>query len=315
MIHQNRVASRINDRHPTAVSRKIIAVVPAYNEERFIGSVVLRVKQHVDCVLVIDDGSTDCTTQIAEDAGAIVIQHEINLGKGKALETGFTEARKYFPTAVITIDADYQHSPEELLIVIKPVLDNEADIVIGSRYLGHSKGVPIQRIIGHWGFTQLTNLLSGTFVTDSQSGFRAFSSKAIDILNFGSKSFSVESEMQFLATDHKLIVVEVPITIKYSDKPKRPVMFHGLIVLNGIVALVSQHRPLLFFTMSGILSILLGSSLGYWVIDSYQASRQLAIGSSLVAIALIIVGSSLITTGFVLHTIRAFRLELKQMLQ
>lgn len=301
--------------HLSGQTKNIVVLIPAYNEERFIGSVVLQALRYVDSVIVIDDGSRDNTADIAQAAGATVLKHETNSGKGVALNTGFEYARLLNPDVVITFDGDYQHLPEELTRVAEPVLKDEADITVGSRYLGDSSDVPMQRVLGHWGFTTLTNVLSGTTLTDSQSGFRAFSKEAITALTFSSKSFSVESEMQFLAKDHRLRVVEVPITIKYPDKPKRSVISHGLIVLNGILGLVVQHRPLLFFSTLGLAFVLLGFTLGLWLIDRYQQSQELAIGTGLIVVMLVSIGFSIIFTGIVLHTIRALRIELETALK
>ena len=216
-------------------ARSVVLVIPAYNEERFIGSVVLKARQYVDEVIVIDDGSTDCTGQIARAAGAIVVQHPQNYGKGVALNTGFAKVREFSPDVVITIDGDWQHLPEEISLVAQPVLEGEADLVVGSRYLEQTSTVPLKRIVGHWGFNVLTNVSSGTPLTDSQSGFRAFSPAALSQMTFSSSGFSVECEMQFLARDLRLRVLEVPITIRYHDKPKRSVLKHGLIVLDGLI--------------------------------------------------------------------------------
>lgn len=292
-------------------SEKLIAVVPAYNEERFIGSVVLKTRQFIQTVIVVDDGSGDSTAEIAEAAGAIVIRHEKNSGKGYALNSGFLKAREFLPDVVITMDGDWQHLPEEVSALVVPILQGDADIVIGSRYLYPSSDVPVQRRIGHWGFTTLTNVVSGVSLTDSQSGYRAFSRRAIEALTFSSTSFSVESEMQFLARDHHLQVMEVPITIRYLDKPKRNVLGHGLIVLNGLLRLVAQHRPLFFFGIPGILILLVGLGLGASVIHSYNLYENLAVGTALIVIMLLLAGIFFLFTGIVLHAMRLLVNEIK----
>lgn len=288
----------------------VVALIPAYNEEKYIGSVVLKALQFVDHVLVVDDGSTDNTAELAELAGAIVVRHAVNRGKGVALNTGFAKAQELFlPTVVITMDGDWQHLPEELPLVMEPVLNGDADLVIGSRYLENTSHVPIQRVLGHWGFTSLVNALSGTPLTDSQSGFRAFSLPAITALTFSSKGFSVESEMQFLAHDYHFRVLEVPITIRYEDKPKRSVIVHGLKVLNGILAVIGQHRPFLFFAVPGMILMLIGAFTGIWVIHSYTINQELAIGTALVAMLLFMVGSLSLFTAIILHSLRGFVLN------
>jgi glycosyltransferase involved in cell wall biosynthesis len=202
------------------------------------------------------------------------------------------------------MDGDWQHLPEELLGVAEPIKRGEADIVIGSRYIEHSSDVPAPRVFGHWWFTTITNLLSGTTVTDSQSGYRAFSNKAINTLKFSSNSFSVESEMQFLARNLNLRVSEVPITIRYYTKPKRFVLSHGMIVLNGILRLVAQHRPLLFFGVPGLISTFVGLLLALHVVNLYDSTKQLAIGTALIVMMMIIVGTFLFFTSIILYSMR-----------
>lgn len=298
---------------PTLMQRNAVVVIPAYNEERFIGSVVLKTRQIVQTVIVVDDGSRDSTAEIAEAAGAVVVRHEGNKGKGVALNTGFLKAKEYTPEVVITLDGDWQHMPEEMALVAAPILEGGADIVVGSRYLEKSSDVPVQRVIGHWGFTSLTNIVSGVSLTDSQSGYRAFSPAALEALTFSSNSFSVESEMQFLAKDHKLKVVEVPITIRYVDKPKRNVLSHGLVVLNGILRLVAQHRPLLFFAVPGVFTLLGGLLLGVWVVYNYWLHENLAVGTALIVVILMLTGVFLLFTGIVLHSIRVVVAEIKEL--
>lgn len=286
------------------ITPHIIAVIPAFNEEAYIGSVVLKTLEYVSCVIVVDDGSSDATAVIAQRAGAHVISHVKNQGKGMALNTGFEAARSMSPTVVVTIDGDWQHLPEELLRVAEPVKQGEADLVIGSRYIEHTSDVPAQRVLGHWWFTNFTNVLSGTNVTDSQSGYRAFSLKAISELRFSSSSFSVESEMQFLARDLNLRVSEVPITIRYHTQPKRSVLSHGMIVLNGILRLVAQHRPLLFFGVPGVISTLIGFFLALHVVYVYDSTKELAMGTALVVMLTVIIGTFLFFTSIILYSIR-----------
>jgi len=290
--------------------REIVAVIPAYNEERFIGSVVLKARKHVDAVIVVDDGSTDGTGEIAQAAGAIVLRHERNRGKGVALNTGFDKARELGAEAIVTLDGDGQHLIEEMPLVLAPVLGGEADIAVGSRYLEKKCTVPLHRILGHRAFTLLTNLVSGVHVTDSQSGFRAFSRRAVEAIPFSSNGFSVESEMQFLAHEYDLRMVEVPVTAHYEDRPKRPVVAHGLMVLNGVLRLVGQYRPLLFFGVPGMLLLLGGLAWGAWVVDLYRRFQALAVGYVMICILLTILGTITLSTGIMLHSIRGLLLEL-----
>lgn len=290
--------------------QKVVAIIPAYNEERYIGSVVLQARKYVDTVIVVDDGSSDATAEIAEAAGALVIRHPQNLGKGAALNTGFREARKLSPQAVVILDADGQHQAREIPRVIQPVLEGKADMAVGSRFLGIRSSIPRLRVLGMRALTLASNLGSGVSVSDSQTGFRAFSEEALSNIAFRTSGFSVESEMQFLAKELSLRIMEVPISVNYTEVPKRNVIAQGLEVLNGILQLMGQHRPLLFFGVPGLAMLLFGLWWGYRVVDIYRRVQELAIGYALLAVLLCIVGSVVLSTGITLHTLRALLLEL-----
>jgi glycosyltransferase involved in cell wall biosynthesis len=292
--------------HPS----KIVAIVPAYNEERFIGSVVLKAALHAQTVIVVDDGSSDATADIALAAGAMVIRHSVNLGKGAALNTGFQHAQLLNPDAVVTLDADGQHVPEEIELVVSPVLSGISDIVVGSRYLEPHSDVPQHRVWGHRFFNTLNRGVSGLHVTDSQSGFRAFSPKALASLSFSSSSFSVESEMQLLAREHELRVSEVSITIHYLDAPKRSVIAQGLSVLHGIMRLTGQYRPLFFFGIPGLILLFVGVAAGIWVVDIYRSSHTLPIGYTVLSGMLTTVALLTLYTGVILHSVRGLLISI-----
>lgn len=283
----------------------ITVLIPAYNETRFIGSTVLKACTYADTVIVIDDGSKDNTAEVAEAAGAILVRHTHNMGKGAALNTGFCKARELGAQIVVTLDADGQHMPEELPRVVEPVLAGEADIVIGSRYISRQSKVPRHRIWGHWFFNQLTHLSSGISASDSQSGYRAYSAAALDVLSFCSDGFSVESEMQFIAHEKGLRLKEVPITILYTDKPKRSVMKQGLTVLGGVLKLTGQYHPLIYYGMPGLLLISLGLILGLEVITIIKPSTNTA----LISLLFTVIGTMLYSMGIMLHAIRGLIID------
>lgn len=290
----------------------VVVVIPAFNEERFIGSVVIKASQFARTVIVVDDGSSDATSQIANDAGAIVISHQENLGKGAALNTGFCAARQYDPQVVACMDGDGQHMPEEIEKLIEPIVLQRADIVIGSRYLESTCTVPWHRVLGHRVFNFLTRLSSGVSVSDSQSGFRAFSPRAVEELSFCSQDFSAESEMQFIAQEHSLRIKEVSATIRYMDPPKRSVLVQGMQVLNGLMRLAGQHRPLVYFGACGVIALMIGIGSGIRVMEIFRRTSQLAVGTALISVLFSMIGMIMISTGFTLHSIRALLLNLQK---
>mgnify|MGYP001035164341 FL=1 len=293
---------------PDAIpNQPTVAIIAAYNEDRFVGSVVIKALRHVDHVIVIDDGSTDHTALVAEKAGAIVVRHERNRGKAEAVNTGLTRAREMEASVAVLIDADGQHDPDQIPDLLAPIRSQEVDLVVGSRFLGMRSRIPRWRIVGQHALTVATNLASGVTLTDSQSGFRALSNKALHALAFRPDGgFSVESEMQFLVSKHHLSVKEVPVTAIYAEGPKRNPFGHGFQVLNGVIAMVSQHRPLFFFGLSGVFLLTVGILLGLVVVDRYNTYQNLAVGYALISILLAIIGIQTLFTGIILHSLRAF---------
>ncbi len=293
-------------------NKTIVAVIPAYNEERFIASVVLKTKQYVDHVIVVDDGSTDATAELASMVGAEVIRQPKNQGKAEALNTGFEAAQRHHPQAIVCLDGDAQHEPSDIADVVGPILSGEADVVIGSRFLEVKSRIPKWRQVGQHSLTRVTNVLSGTKVSDSQSGFRAFSPSAAKALKFHTQGLSVESEMQFLFEPSQLRVSEVPIQVMYKDGNKRNPIVHGLHVLDAILSLVARRRPLMFFTLTGVVISLLGLLLGARITYIFRTRGDLLLGSTVLTTLLIVVGLLLSMTGIMLHSVGKFVERVRQ---
>lgn len=284
-------------------SKHVAVLIPAYNEERFIGSVVLKAKRYADTVVVVDDGSTDETALIASTAGAHVLSHPNNCGKAAALNTGFRYARDLDLDVLITLDGDGQHTAEEMMQVAAPILNRQADLVIGSRYLNQVCDIPRHRAWGHLLINFLTGTLSNLFISDSQSGYRAFSRRAIDELYFHSSGFLVESEMQFLAQKKLLRTVEAPVTVHYQDKPKRPVLIHGLLVMGGLILLAERYKPTFFFGFCGLICLLVGFFSGFdFEIDSVRV---------ICSPIFLIVGMLATFSAIILHPIRIWFSDLE----
>ena len=203
------------------MKNSIFIVMPAYNEERTIAKVIKGLKNEgYNNIIVVDDGSTDSTYRIAKNENVIVYSHSINRGLGGALATGIKAAIENNADLIVTFDADGQHDPKEIRKVIEPLQRNQADFVIGSRLLD-SKGMPLIRKIGNWGFNVITLILFGIWTTDSQSGLRAFSAGAARKIEIRTNRMEVSSEFFAEIRRNKLRFMEVaikPIYTEYSLK-------------------------------------------------------------------------------------------------
>lgn len=213
----------------------IVAIIPAYNEEEALADVIAKTSKYVDRVIIVNDGSADRTADVAIEAGAELINHPTNLGKGEALKSGFEAITD--DSIIVTIDGDGQHNPDEIPIILKPIIEDRVDLVNGSRYLyGHEENTPAYRRVGQRVLDIATNISAGIKVTDSQSGFRAFSPKARNCFRFKDTGFGIESEMLVDAAEAGLKIVEVPITVRYDvDGSTKDPVTHGVGVLLKIM--------------------------------------------------------------------------------
>lgn len=287
-------------------SLHVVAVIPAYNEERFIGSVVLTTLGYASTVIVVDDGSSDRTAEVAKAAGAVVVRLSRQGGKGRALNAGFQLARDFKPDAIVTLDGDAQHDPAEIPVLAAPIVAGLADVVIGSRFLGIQSRIPWWRKMGQKMLTVVTNAASGVHVTDSQTGYRAFSQAALDCLRFHSTGLSVESEMQFLLGQGALRWMEVPVHVQYRDGNKRNPVVHGLSVMDTMLGLVARRHPLLFFGGPGLVLAVMGFIFGINVIEMVGRFRQVPVGTAIMSTLLLIGGLLLGVTGTILHSLEHF---------
>ena len=197
----------------------IYAVIPAYNTEKTVGIIVKKTKKYVDKVIVVDDGSSDNTYREAKKAGAdYVLRHITNRGTGAATKTGAIVALENDAEIVITLDSDFQHDPDDIPRFIKCLKEKNIDIVIGSRFLGDNKEMPLIKKIGNSGLNFLTGLLFGIKSTDTQSGFRAYDRKALEEINFELDSYAICTEILKEAKKHNLRVEEIPIDTIYPEE-------------------------------------------------------------------------------------------------
>ena len=280
----------------------IIAGIPAYNEERNIARVIIETAKYVDKVIVCDDGSSDLTGEIAEKLGAIVIRHERNLGYGAAISSIFKKAKELNPDIMVTLDADLQHNPSEIPKIIKPIVDGEADIVIGSRFLRREdkEKVPRYRRIGIKIITKLSKTVTYKDITDAQSGYRAYNRKAIKLITPVEQDMGVSTEILVKAKENKLRIKEIPITISYYEKSRKNPFIHGLDVILSTIKHLSIRHPLMFYGIPGFLALLISVVFWIWTLQIFAATRQVITNITLIAIGATIVGLMLLTTAIIL---------------
>ena len=283
-----------------------LAVIPCYNEEATIGSVVIRAKRHVDKVLVVDDGSNGDTAKVAKEAGAVVVSHKTNRGKSAGIKTGFRYALSNGFEYVVTIDGDGQHNPDEIPVLLENLQNNGNDICIGIRY-GASTEMPLWRKFGKRVLDYTTGFGNGGSVTDSQCGFRAFNKKAIRgiIPRLNGEAYSVESEQLIKAHDLGLNVETTRVMCKYKglDTSTKNSSSHGLSVLSYVIWLVAEKRPLLFIGVPGFVMVLIGLFFGIHTLQYYNQTSVFLTSYAIVVAVFLIVGALAMFMGLVLNVL------------
>ena len=279
--------------------------IPAFNEEKNIAEIISKLKKYADTIIVCDDGSTDLTGKISEELGTIVITHEKNKGYGASINSLFLKAKELETNVFVTFDADGQHRVEDIPIVTEPIINNKAEIVIGSRFLEtKSEEMPNYRKVGIKLITKVTNLSIKEKLTDSQSGFRAYSKKALDEIIPSDEGMGVSTEILIKASNLDLKMAEVPIKVSYEGETstKDPIS-HGSSVIFSTIKFTSIHNPLKFYGIPGI--IFLGIGLGFiaWTIQIYSTHQEIITNVSLIGIGCIVLGAVLLMTAVILFSL------------
>lgn len=266
-----------------------------------IGGIVKECLLHVDKVIVCDDGSTDNTSRVAEENGAEVIKHERNYGYGAALITLFDKARETNADVMITIDGNGQHIPEFIPRLVAPLSYEGVDVVIGSRFLSGDSNSPRFGKHGIKIVTSATNIGNNIKVTDAQSGFRAYSRRAIQSIHPTEYGVAVSTEILAKVANKGLKLVEVPIVISYdgtdSKSPKIP---HGVTVLMNVLKYISVKHPIIFYGFPGLALVIAGVIIGAQFLTAYLNHQSIYYGSLLGTVVLLMSGSILIVTAVLL---------------
>ena len=285
---------------------KIAVGIPAFNEEKNIGKIIIKLQKIADTVIVCNDGSTDLTGEIAKKMGAEVINHPKNLGYGAGIRSIFLRAAKIEPDILVTFDADGQHKVEDIERVVEPIIKNEADIVIGSRFLndGFSENVPKYRKIGIKTITSLTDSLTNLKLTDAQSGFRAYKKNVLKEIVPSEQGMGVSTEILIKASKKEFKIREVDITILYEGETSthNPVS-HGTSVVLSTMKFASIEHPLRFYGVPGIIFLIVGLFFVVWTLQAFSETRQIITNISLIGIGSIILGTMLSMTAILLYSL------------
>ena len=278
--------------------------IPAYNEEKNIASILLRLKNISEHIIVCDDGSTDLTSEIAEKLGAIVVRHTQNLGYGAAIKTIFLKAKEINTDILTTFDADGQHRVEDISKVVEPIKNNLADLVIGSRFLNNNQKIPTYRKVGIKVITELTNITGGTKITDSQSGFRSYSKKILENINPIESGMGISTEILIKTQKAGYKIIEVPITILYEGNTSthNPIS-HGSSVIFSTLKYVAIERPLTFYGIPGIIFLSIGLFFGLWAMQIFANEGKIITNIAMIGIGGVILGTILIIAATILHSI------------
>ena len=284
---------------------KITIGIPAYNEEKNIAAIITKLKKITDSIIVCDDGSSDMTSKISQDLGARVVTHEKNMGYGAAIKSIFLDAKQIQPDILVTFDADGQHNVEDIEKVIVPIQKSTSDIVIGSRFLNEkNKEIPRYRKVGIKTITGLTNTLTGTKISDAQSGFRAYSKKTLEKITPSDEGMGVSTEILIKSNKLGLVITEVPIKVNYEgDTSTHDPISHGTSVILSTLKFTSIHNPLKFYGIPGLVFLIIGLGFVAWTIQIYSVEQEIITNISLIGIGCVVLGSIFLMTAVILFSI------------
>jgi len=283
---------------------KITVGIPAYNEEKNIAKIIVKLKKTVDQIIVCDDGSTDSTSEIAESLGATVVKHAKNSGYGMAIRSIFLKSREINADILVTLDADGQHKIEDINKIIKPVVDGEADISIGSRFLKEDSNTPGYRKLGVKIITKVTNSSLSEKITDAQSGFRAYNNKVLQSLTPADSGMGISTEILIKSSNLGLKIVEVPTEIQYEgDTSTQNPVAHGTEVLMSTLKYISIERPLRFYGIPSAIFFVIGLTFTFLSIQYYAEIGRLSTNLTLVAAGTLLIAIILIVTAILLYSL------------
>ena len=284
---------------------KTIVCMPAFNEEGAIGDLIKKTLSYADSVMVCDDGSSDNTANEAKDSGAYVISHNENKGKGSALRSLFKHVKNSSADIIVTIDGDGQFLPEEIKKLTKPIIEKTSDIVVGYRFDDNTE-MPSYRRLGNKILDHATNIVTSLPIRDTQSGFRAYSKKAIELIEFSNDGFTADSEILINASKNDLRISEEKITVIYDTgrrtSTKNPIL-HGSSVLGSLIEMILVKHPLKYLGIPGLTVLICGILFSFYTISIFNETQLLPIPFALVSIGILLLGFLLLLSSGILFAI------------
>ena len=283
---------------------KITIGIPAYNEEKNIALIITKLKKITDSIIVCDDGSSDMTAEISKNLGATVISHRKNMGYGVAINSIFQKCKEMNTDLLVTFDADGQHRVEDIQKVIEPIKNNDADLVIGSRFLDKKSDVPNYRKIGIKVITQLTNASIKKKLTDSQSGFRAYNRQVLSQISPSDVGMGSSTEILINSSSKGWRIVEVPITILYSgNTPTHNPVSHGTSVLFSTIKFTSIEHPLKFYGIPSVIFLIIGVTFTTLAVQYYIDVGRLNSNLTLIGGGTVLIGIILLICAILLYSL------------
>ena len=278
----------------------ILVCIPAYNEGKVIDGVIQECFKFSDHVVVCDDGSTDNTYEVADAAGAHVIRHSTNIGKGEALRTLFKFALHSKDDIIVTIDGDGQFLPEEIPKLVSDIEQKKSDIVIGYRF-DDATDMPNYRRFGNKMLDKMANMVTELSVSDTQSGYRAYSKDVIEKLNFNIKGFGADVEILIDAANKGFRISEQKVTVIYntgSDTSTKNPISHTGEVVSTILEKIAIKSPMKFLGAPGIIIIMIGI---YFATNTYMIYND----TGYFSIPFTLIGATFLVSGLVLFLMAA----------
>ena len=283
---------------------KIVIGLPAYNEEKNIAKIISTLQELDYSVIVCNDGSSDQTGKIAEKMGAMVVNHQKNMGYGAAIRSLFDKAKEINFDILITFDADGQHNVSEIKDVLTPLISKKADIVIGSRFLGEGEDkIPKYRKFGIKAITKISSLSHDLDIKDAQSGFRGYNKKALNEINPTEDGMGISTEILIKASKKDLKIIEVPIIINYEGNTSthNPAS-HGISVILSTMKFTALDHPLKFYGIPGIVFLVVGLFFIVWTLHEFSIHRTIITNIALIAAAATILGTIFLLTSIILYS-------------